>query len=27
MLDLILIVAVVAFFGGSWAYVRLCDRL
>jgi hypothetical protein len=27
MLDLILVVATVAFFALAWAYVRLCQRL
>ena len=27
MLDLVLIVATVAFFALAWAYVRLCQRL
>jgi hypothetical protein len=27
MLDLILILAAVAFFGVSWAYVLFCERL
>jgi hypothetical protein len=27
MLDLIFVLATVAFFGLSWAYVRACDRL
>jgi hypothetical protein len=27
MLDLVLVVATVAFFGLAWAYVRLCRRL
>ena len=27
MLDLILVVSAVAFFGISWAYVRFCERI
>jgi hypothetical protein len=27
MTDLLLVLASVAFFGGSWAYVRFCARL
>jgi len=27
MLDLVLVLASVAFFALSWAYVRFCDRL
>jgi hypothetical protein len=27
MIDLVLVLATVAFFALSWAYVRFCDRL
>jgi hypothetical protein len=27
MIDLLLVLASVAFFAGSWAYVRFCARL
>jgi hypothetical protein len=27
MIDLVLVLAAVAFFGLSWAYVSFCDRL
>jgi hypothetical protein len=27
MFDVLLVLATIAFFGVSWAYVRFCDRL
>jgi len=27
MIDFVLVLATVVFFGLSWAYVRFCDRL
>jgi hypothetical protein len=27
MLDLLFVIATVAFFAGCWGYVRLCERL